>query len=619
MKLITQNTTKEQVLEEYKNYPSTLSEIEPYHESRLAPILYEIPKGSMVLDVGCNDGTFMQLLKEKRSCNVFGVDVSETALEEAKKKGLSVQYADAEKLPFSDGTFDVVVCMEVLSHLFDPAGAVREMRRVLKKNGVLLGSTPHLNLERYAWEDKRMHRRYFDEDGLCQILKEGFSRTWLKVLNGAQFAMSLAGSFLGDQPCEMLFKSGNTDTLGWDAALQDRSTLRCWFGFTQTPGTVYYRMSGFADKMQKMGAETHYNPYDELDRDGCSEWSQKVKWIHSERRYVNQHIIDTLFNLMKAADMSIFQVTFSRDVLAYLTAFRDPLDKYPNHPKKPLLIEMDDWFFDLPSYNIASGPYHPNSEPESVAYDQIKLADAIICSTQYLKEKIAQLFPEKPAYVIKNTLDFDIWDNVERPTKCHDEKSDLVRIVYTGCGNHSGDLEIVKKPILALLDEFPNLEFVTLPFKCFEDVTHPRFFQLDVWVGLSQFPKLVAAWEPDIGIAPLRDNEFNRVKSNLRWLEYSALKVPTVASRVYPFEKSISNNKDGLVVGNSAKEWYDALKALIVDKGRRAALGEAAYKRVKKDFNMEDGARAYLSVLKKIKDEFIRHSSGVRSSSRRLK
>lgn len=617
MNILDERTTKETVLEEYKSYPSTMSDLsdKPFYESRLAPIFYEIPMNSKVLDVGCNDGVFMQMLKEKRDCRVTGIDVSEVAIAEARKKNLDVQIADAENMPFPDNYFDVVTCMEVLSHLYDPSKALKEIRRVLKPHGFILGSCPHKNLETYVWEDKRMHRRYFDEQELHQLLGESFERTWMKVLTGGQFAVSMAHSFLADQPCEMLFKSGHADTLGWDAALQDRSILRSWFGGTQTPGTFYYRMGGFADKMQKLGAETHYNPYNENDRDSCSEWANKIRWIPSEKRFLNQHIVDQIYTLWKASDMSVWQITSSRDVLLILNALRDPKNIHPLHPKKPLLIEMDDWMFDIPSWNYASHPYQPNSDNEAVAFDQLKLADAVICSTDYLKEKIEQLFPSKPTYVVKNSLDFDIWDNLERSTKMHDEKPELVRIIYTGCSNHSGDLEIIKKPLLALLDEFPHLEFISIPFKCFEDVKHPRFIQWDGWAALSKFPQMIANWEPDVGIAPLRDAEFNRVKSNLRWLEYSALKIPTIASRIYPFEKSISNNKDGLVVGNSAKEWYEAMRGLIVDKGKRTAIGEAAYKKVKKDFNMDEVAKTYLSVLKNIKDEFIRNMESMRKAS----
>src|ERR1043165_6096739 len=123
--------TKEQFLEDYRTYPAVEGTLEskPAYENRYAPIFYEVPVGSKVLDVGCNDGVFAQMLVEKRKCDVTGIDISEVALEEARKKGLKVLKADVENLPFKDGEFDVVLGMELLSHLFDPKKALQEMSR----------------------------------------------------------------------------------------------------------------------------------------------------------------------------------------------------------------------------------------------------------------------------------------------------------------------------------------------------------------------------------------------------------------------------------------------------------------------------------------------------------
>lgn len=588
---MTDTITKEQVREEYRTYPDVLEDglpEKPWYLNRMLPVLLEIPKGSKVLDVGCNAGDFMELIKRERGCDVTGVDLSEICIEKAKAKGLNVHLVDAETLPFPDQSFDCVILTEVLSHLYDPVPVLNEIVRVLKPRGILLGSTPHQNLETYLWEEKRFHRRYYDETELEVELNKHFYVSHIRTLNGAQFAMSMATSFLGEKPVEILFKCGPKGTLGWDSALQDKSILRVWFGFTQPPGDVYYRMSGYADKMGEMGAEIAYNPYRPEVFNSTSDWQSRIR---------GKLVLNQLESLLKSADLSVWQITQSQDVVAFLWCAKDLL-------KKPILAECDDWLFDLPASNLASNPYKPNSEAEKIAFKQLELSDGIIVSTQFLKESFKELFPGKPIYVIKNSIDFGIWDHIT-PTETIPKKADgVVRIGYTGCGNHSGDLELVKKPLLALLEEYPNLEVILpMPFDSWKDVKHERVFFVNKWVSLPEFPGMVKGWDLDIGMAPLRDNNFNCAKSNLRWLEYSALGLPSVVSRVRPFEESIDHGSTGYLA-NSPKHFYRYFKALINDKSLRAEVGGNAYRHVKKHFNMDKVAKDYMRVLKEIKHDF---------------
>jgi SAM-dependent methyltransferase len=81
----------------------------------------------------------------KESNEVFGVDVSETAVARCREKGIKALGLDvsSEALPFDDGFFDVVICLETLEHLMNPYFAVTEIRRVLKEKGRLICSVPN--------------------------------------------------------------------------------------------------------------------------------------------------------------------------------------------------------------------------------------------------------------------------------------------------------------------------------------------------------------------------------------------------------------------------------------------------------------------------------------------
>ena len=94
-----------------------------------------------VLDVGCAEGYFMQIVRERFGVEVWGVDLSTVALAKAHDKyGLTVAAADATRLPFADGSFDLVYSTEVVEHVLDPDLMVAELRRVARST--VLVTTP---------------------------------------------------------------------------------------------------------------------------------------------------------------------------------------------------------------------------------------------------------------------------------------------------------------------------------------------------------------------------------------------------------------------------------------------------------------------------------------------
>jgi SAM-dependent methyltransferase len=97
-----------------------------------------------ILEVGCGEGIVMAALAARLPGTRFdGLEFDETALEGARARcpGATLVRGDACALPFGDQSFDLVVCLEVLEHLPEPARALRELRRVSRAGSLL--SVPH--------------------------------------------------------------------------------------------------------------------------------------------------------------------------------------------------------------------------------------------------------------------------------------------------------------------------------------------------------------------------------------------------------------------------------------------------------------------------------------------
>lgn len=106
-----------------------------------------IPENSMFLDVGCGAGDNLLRAKSQLNCIVTGIDpapgeqgVGRYLLDDLKD--ITIDKGFAENLPYKDETFDVVFCSHVLEHVNNEDKSLQEIKRVLKKDGVLIVGMP---------------------------------------------------------------------------------------------------------------------------------------------------------------------------------------------------------------------------------------------------------------------------------------------------------------------------------------------------------------------------------------------------------------------------------------------------------------------------------------------
>ncbi len=123
-----------------------------------------------ILDVGCGTGANLEMLSQFGEAE--GVDISEDALAFCRARGLTqVRPGAAEKLPYEDGSFDLITALDVVEHLDDDVAGLREMRRVLKPGGKALFFVPAFNFLWGVQDDISHHRRRYRLPGLLNTVR----------------------------------------------------------------------------------------------------------------------------------------------------------------------------------------------------------------------------------------------------------------------------------------------------------------------------------------------------------------------------------------------------------------------------------------------------------------
>lgn len=109
----------------------------PYIFNTLATIKY-----GNILDIGCGTGELLAtLLRDNPSIKEYGIDIAPNMIEAAKEKlpsKVELSVGDAEELPYDNKQFDLVVMSFSFQYLINAEIALREVYRVLKKNGKLV-------------------------------------------------------------------------------------------------------------------------------------------------------------------------------------------------------------------------------------------------------------------------------------------------------------------------------------------------------------------------------------------------------------------------------------------------------------------------------------------------
>lgn len=166
-----------------------------------------------LLDIGCGDGSFVRMCN-KRGLDAAGIDIKDKC------------DFEADRLPYRDDAFDIVFMYSVIEHIADPDNILNEIRRVLKKDGLVIIITPEWRYSARSFYDDATHVRPYTSRSLRSLMgmygfKKPFTGLWTvkkspfvwRLPESIQFLYGRLLPFNGLQRYVPAFLKGRSDTL----------------------------------------------------------------------------------------------------------------------------------------------------------------------------------------------------------------------------------------------------------------------------------------------------------------------------------------------------------------------------------------------------------------------
>ncbi len=288
------------------------------------------------------------------------------------------------------------------------------------------------------------------------------------------------------------------------------------------------------------------------------------------------------------ADLVIIQRDFPRHFEAYQAVMAQARE----HGKK-VVYELDDLLTELPE---AHPDYDHYRKSRANILTAVCEADAVVCSTPGIRDYLYTYNPN--IFIFPNYLDDTLWPLRSGREQIDETPNRPLVLGYLGSHSHMQDLETVVPVLERLLtrhgnglrlklwgigipqglSECPNVEFV-----------------IPGLVNYAEFAAYFSQQECDIFIAPLIDNQFNRCKSAIKYLEYGASGVPGVYSRLAPYSSVVKHGENGFLA-SSLEEWEASLTMLIETPELRRRMGVAASETVQAEWLLSNHTDQWTSL-----------------------
>lgn len=599
-----------------------------YHDSKRPelPAMLERPP-RRVLDIGCATGSTGMMLKEWwPDVFVAGVELNKVAAEKARQRidlviSEKLEDTDLEAQGITRGSIDTVILADVLEHMYDPWSTLLRLHPYLTDDAQVLASIPnirHLGLMNeiakgnfkydYGGLLDITHIRFFTLNEMekmfretgYQIVKRG--HTWDNSLQNLQY-----------DPERTVV---TTDKLSIKGVSEQELTELKTVQFlllahpvrplpAEIEDEVRVRMAPPAAPAAAAGRKKKLAVYS----------SEHPAWACARLRVLQPfallgHEWELIWGMDWEKNPPVLKEDAWQGVDAVLIHRYFPLPETAGVIDKifaagiPVIYDMDDAISEVSEGH----PHHQDIERSRPhVMDVLARANAVFVSTEPLRESLAGL--TNNVSVLPNLVDLRQFAYpVAMP-------GTVTRIGVLGTGTHAADFALVEGALRQILDRHAGkVEVLVMGMRPAAGAeSHPAMRYLDFESSYDDYAAKLRSLGLHIALVPLEDNAFNRCKSNIKWLEYSACGIAGIYSDVLPY-RCIRQGETGLLVNNTEATWREAIESLIAQPERRMAMAQAAQREVFEHYALQTGVGQYAEAYRGAVDEG-RHSQAADSSA----
>jgi glycosyltransferase involved in cell wall biosynthesis len=246
----------------------------------------------------------------------------------------------------------------------------------------------------------------------------------------------------------------------------------------------------------------------------------------------------------------------------------------------PVIYHIDDDLLAIPpDIGERKFAYHNSAERLATVRQLLESVDLVYASTEKLRQRLLTYRPDLPVIAGSVYCSGQVLRRPEIKAPC--------KIGYMASADHAHNLHMVLPAIEQLLERNPNVQFElfgSIPMPAVLARFADRISTAPPIRNYAKFLSEFAHYEWDIGICPLTPIDFNMMKADTKWVEYTSVGAAVVASRGTVYDQSCD---DGCgILANGVEEWLAGLELLVNDSTARLEMVTRAQEKLRRQYNL---------------------------------